>query len=82
MIKTEAVYSDQYTGSDKLKAKNRYIQRVPYYTLVKRIFGERDDNNVQLSEQLDVVKKRCASILNSVTAKQNSFCFDTGGTIK
>ena len=60
---TEAVYSDQYTGTDKKgSGSHKYIQRLPYYVLVKRIFGERDETNKELSEQLEIVKRRCVLI--------------------
>ena len=55
---TEAVYSDQLTGTEKGSSKEKYIERLPYYILVKRIFGERDATNLELSQQLDTVKRR------------------------
>ena len=57
----EAVYSDQYTGSDQDKSKRRYIQRLPFFTLVKRVYDERDETNEKLNQQLEQVKEKWVS---------------------
>ncbi len=58
---TEAVYSDQYTSSvpDETSRENEagFIQRLPYFTLVRRVYHERDEKAGKLTEQLDIVKK-------------------------
>lgn len=55
---SEAVYSDQYTGSDEDRKKKRYIQRLPFFTLVKRVYDERDEKNEHLNAQLEHVKEK------------------------
>jgi hypothetical protein len=35
-----------------------YIQRLPYFILVKRVYDERHGLTEELKEQLDIVKKR------------------------
>ena len=51
------MYSDQYTGSDKENKKKQYIQRLPFFTLVKRVYDERDEVNEQLKGQMETVKE-------------------------
>ncbi len=55
------MYSDQYTGSQLEGAASeaaRFIQRIPFFTLVKRVYDERDETAEELRDQLDAVKKR------------------------
>ena len=52
----DAVYSDQLTGSQG--PEPRYIQRVPYFVLVKQAHRQRNDCDELLAEQLEVVKER------------------------
>ena len=42
----DAVYSDEYTTMPprKSKSKTPYIQRIPFFVLVNRVFEERDKN--------------------------------------
>ncbi|XP_067657515.1 myosin-11-like [Haliotis asinina] len=57
----EAVYSEELTGSsekDDNDADARYIQRIPYFLLVQRVYKERHAQGEELKEQLDVVKER------------------------
>ena len=35
-----------------------FIQRLPYFILVKRVYDERHEQTEELKEQLDIVKKR------------------------
>ena len=56
----EAIYSDQYTAG-KADDPTRYIQKIPYFILVKRVYDERDERNDNLEEQLNMVKKRLFS---------------------
>ena len=60
ILMTDAVYSDQYTGtrSDKASSPRGYIQKLPYFKLMRKVDDERDEKAEQLQEQLDVVKKR------------------------
>ena len=57
----EAVYSDQYTGKqhDAHDDDNDdgFIQRVPYFTLIRRVYRDRDDKSEQLTQQLETVKE-------------------------
>ena len=56
---TAAVYSDELTSSEnKDDSEPTYIQRIPYFVLVKRVYSERHDIGEELKEQLDVVKER------------------------
>ena len=67
----EAVYSDKLTGSHTSQSEQnlqrtsqsqtstaQYIERIPYFTLVKRVFTERDETAEILSQQLETVKKK------------------------
>ncbi|XP_033633186.1 uncharacterized protein LOC117294776 [Asterias rubens] len=69
----EAVYSDQYTSSnethtsystatnvvtDKKQEDQRYIQRIPFFTLVQRVYAERNEEAATLREEIDVLMKR------------------------
>ncbi|XP_076436241.1 uncharacterized protein LOC143275834 [Babylonia areolata] len=57
----KAIYSDELTGvtdtSDK-SSGGGYIQRLPYFILVKRVYDERHELTEELKEQLDIVKQR------------------------
>ena len=57
----EAVYSDQYTGKqhDAHDDDNDdgFIQRVPNFTLIRRVYRDRDDKSEQLTQQLETVKE-------------------------
>ncbi|XP_041369445.1 uncharacterized protein LOC121383457 [Gigantopelta aegis] len=54
-----AVYSDELTSSEnKDEKEEEYIQRIPYFVLVKRVYSERHETGEELKEQLDVVKER------------------------
>lgn len=58
----KAVYSDELTGVSENNEKggepSGYIQRLPYFVLVKSVYDERHDLTEELKEQLDIVKKR------------------------
>lgn len=54
---SEAVYSDQYTAGAADNEPSQCIQRVPYFTLVRTVYDERDERNEKLTEQLDIVKE-------------------------
>ncbi|XP_046362334.2 uncharacterized protein LOC124139364 [Haliotis rufescens] len=56
----EAVYSEELTGSSEKEEEEeaRYIQRIPYFLLVQRVYKERHAQGDELKEQLDVVKER------------------------
>lgn len=69
----ETVYSKQYTSSrvkyspydvatnipsEKRQEETKYIQRVPYFTLVQKVFKQRHEEAVQLREDVAVLKKR------------------------
>lgn len=47
-----AVYSDELT------AQEQTIHKVPYFTLVQKVYDERNDRVETLDEQLDTVKRR------------------------
>ena len=57
----EAVYSDQYTGKqhDVHDDGNDdgFIQRVPYFTLIRRVYRDRDNKSEQQTQQLETVKE-------------------------
>ena len=58
---SEAVYSDELTGVTDTSGKvegGGYIQRLPYFILVRRVYDERHELTEELKEQLDIVKKR------------------------
>lgn len=49
----DAVYSEDLTTHT-----DGTVTKIPYFTLMKRIFDERDDKQDLLSEQLEEVKRR------------------------
>ncbi|KAK2176160.1 hypothetical protein NP493_678g01056 [Ridgeia piscesae] len=51
-----AIYSDQLTGSHG--PAPHYIQRVPYFVLVKQAHRQRNDCDEVLAEHLEVVKEK------------------------
>ncbi|XP_077869696.1 uncharacterized protein LOC100375393 [Saccoglossus kowalevskii] len=69
----EAIYSQQYTSTthqttnykvatnkqmDKQSEDHVFIQRIPYFTLIQRVFDQRNEEADELREQLDLVKKK------------------------
>ncbi|XP_012934651.1 uncharacterized protein LOC101853915 [Aplysia californica] len=56
----EAVYSDELTGSAESQGvgDSGYIQRLPYFSLVRQVYNERHEFTEELKEQLEIVKKR------------------------
>lgn len=57
----KAVYSDELTGMADTSGETDgggYIQRLPYFVLVKRVYNERHELTEELTEQLEIVKKR------------------------
>lgn len=58
----EAVYSNEYTTAapKKGKSKTTYIQRIPYFVLVNRVFEERDKNADQLKEAINALENKLA----------------------
>ncbi|KAL8603228.1 hypothetical protein ACOMHN_046234 [Nucella lapillus] len=57
----KAVYSDELTGVTDTSEKGEgggFIQRLPYFILVKRVYEERHELTEELKEQLDIVKQR------------------------
>ncbi|XP_078379085.1 uncharacterized protein LOC144662198 [Oculina patagonica] len=58
----EAVYSNEYTTVPPKKGKNKtsYIQRVPYFVLVNRVFEERDKNADQLKADIAALENKLA----------------------
>lgn len=56
----EAIYSDELTGvtDSSNKGNGGFIQRLPYFILVKRVYDERHELTEELKEQLDIVKNR------------------------
>lgn len=56
----EAVYSDELTGTAESHGceNHEYIQRLPYFSLVKQVYKERHKVADELREQLDTVMKR------------------------
>ncbi|GFS07518.1 hypothetical protein ElyMa_002991200 [Elysia marginata] len=56
----EAVYSDELTGTCASPGvgESEYIQRLPYFSLVKQVYHERNEHMEKLDEQLDTVKER------------------------
>ena len=50
---SDAVYSEDLTTHT-----DGSVTKIPYFTLMKRIFDERDDKQDLLSEQLEEVKRR------------------------
>ena len=56
----EAVYSDELTGTVASPGlgEGAYIQRLPYFYLVKQVYNERHEFTEELKEQLEIVKKR------------------------
>ncbi|ELU04076.1 hypothetical protein CAPTEDRAFT_225603 [Capitella teleta] len=53
----DAVYSERYTGSSKANS-SQYIQRLPFFSIVQRESTKKDEKDAELSEKLEVVKKR------------------------
>ena len=54
------MYSDQYTGKQHDAhddSDGGFIQRVPYFTLIRRVYRDRDDKSEQLTQQLETVKE-------------------------
>ena len=58
----EAVYSNEYTTAPPKKGKNKatYIQRIPYFVLVNRVFEERDKNADQLRANITALENKLA----------------------
>ncbi|KAK7494886.1 hypothetical protein BaRGS_00013765 [Batillaria attramentaria] len=58
----KAVYSDELTGVSESGENGgegtSYIQRLPFFVLVKRVYDDRHDLTEELKEQLDIVKER------------------------
>ncbi|RUS88807.1 hypothetical protein EGW08_003437 [Elysia chlorotica] len=56
----EAVYSDELTGTCASPGigDSEFIQRLPYFSLVKQVYHERNEHMEKLDEQLDTVKER------------------------
>lgn len=56
----ESVYSNEYTTVPPKKGKNRtsYIQRIPYFVLVNRVFEERDKNADQLQANIAALENK------------------------
>lgn len=58
----KAVYSDELTGvsenSEKGKEGTSYIQRLPFFVLVRRVYDDRSELTEELKDQLEIVKKR------------------------
>lgn len=65
---SEAVYSGELTGVVEEGTDNKsicgesYIQRLPYFVLVKRTHDKQNEQIEELKEQLDIVKKRLVII--------------------
>ncbi|XP_068687187.1 centromere-associated protein E-like [Montipora foliosa] len=60
----DAVYSDEYTTMPpkKSKSKTPYIQRIPFFVLVNRVFEERDKN-------ADVLRANITELENKLNEK-------------
>ncbi|XP_022086611.1 uncharacterized protein LOC110977099 isoform X2 [Acanthaster planci] len=71
----EAVYSDQYTSSketrtpyntatnvitDRKEEDRTFIQRIPYFTLVQRVYAERHEEADNLRDEIEILEKRLA----------------------
>lgn len=56
----DAVYSNEYTTVPPKKGKNKtsYIQRIPYFVLVNRVFEERDKNADQLQANITALENK------------------------
>lgn len=56
----DAVYSNEYTTVPPKKGKNKtsYIQRIPYFVLVNRVFDERDKNADQLQANITALENK------------------------
>lgn len=56
----DAVYSNEYTTVPPKKGKSRtsYIQRIPYFVLVNRVFEERDKNADQLQANITALENK------------------------
>ncbi|XP_077992401.1 uncharacterized protein LOC144446500 isoform X2 [Glandiceps talaboti] len=69
----EAIYSQEYTSSteqttkyspttnklqDKKSEEHMFIQRVPFFTLIHRIYDQRNEEADKLKDQMEKVKKR------------------------
>ena len=56
----DAVYSNEYTTVPPKKGKSRtsYIQRIPYFVLVNRVFDERDKNADQLQANITALENK------------------------
>ncbi|XP_038070672.1 citron Rho-interacting kinase-like [Patiria miniata] len=71
----EAVYSDQYTSSkethtpynaatnvvtDRREEDRTFIQRIPYFTLVQRVYAERHEEAANLRDEIEALEERLA----------------------
>ena len=58
--RAESVYSDQYTGEKPWhpETSTGSIQRVPYFSVLKRVHRARDEKHDLLSDQLVAMQKR------------------------
>jgi len=56
----DAVYSNEYTTVPPKKGRNKtsYIQRIPYFVLVNRVFEERDKNADQLQANITALENK------------------------
>ena len=52
---SESIFSDNLTGA--CDTEGTFIQRIPYFTIAKRIYSERDETAEELLEKLEVVKE-------------------------
>ncbi|XP_059165212.1 uncharacterized protein LOC131947844 isoform X2 [Physella acuta] len=52
----EAVYSDELTGA--VDKPDQFIQKLPYFTLVKQVYNQRHEQTDKLTEQVEILKKR------------------------
>ena len=54
------MYSDELTGTNENQGGGdvSFIQRLPYFYLVRQVYNERHELTEELKEHLEIVKKR------------------------